>query len=247
MNAFRFTPPGGHVRVEMEVKQHRVFVCVHDDGRGADPRQLASALDAFRAIDSHTGDRDGGGLGLGLSIANFIVREHHGTLRIDSPGPGRGATVTIELPLAEPAAGPTALSRGSEALSGEQGLAGVRVLLVEDDTDEREVLTEMLTAEGARVCPSPSAKAALQELSDFSPDVIVSDIGMHDEDGRWLIQEVRSRPPPLGKVPAVALTARGHPEEAQAAKDAGYQRCLPKPPEPRALTEAIAKLGGPHG
>jgi K+-sensing histidine kinase KdpD/ActR/RegA family two-component response regulator len=242
-NALRFTPPGGHVRVELEVRDGRALVQVRDDGRGVASHELARLLEPFRSGKDRP-ERGERGLGLGLAIANYIVREHRGSLKVESPGPGRGTTTTIELPLAEPTAGMLALSDGSRKGDGVAKLTGIRVLVVDDDTDARQALAEMLAAEGADVRPAPPARVALEELKEFSPHVIVTDIEMPDQ-GHWFIREVRALPPPLATIPALALTNQSRPEDAERALAAGYQRQLPKPPEPRRLTEAIAQLGAP--
>lgn len=241
VNAFRFTPPGGHVRVELEVRDRSAFVSVRDDGRGVAAHEMDRLFEPFRAGKSRAvrGER---GLGLGLAIANYIVQEHHGALRIESPGPGHGSTATMELPLAEPTAGVLALS--GEPRTTPAPLAGLRVLVVDDDNDAREALTEMLAAEGADVRPVPPARAAFDELTEFSPHVIVTDIDM-PEQSQWFMRELRAMPPPLATIPALALTAQARPEDAERTRAAGYQRHLSKPPEPRALTDAVAELGAP--
>jgi CheY-like chemotaxis protein len=199
-------------------------------------------FDAFRKTDGAPMRRERG-LGFGLAVANYIVKEHRGALRIDSPGPGRGTTVTVELPLAEPTAGVLAESRATISTQEAAPLAGFRVLLVDDDADTREALGEVLAMEGAEVRTAPSAKAALDTLSAFAPTVIVSEICLPERNGYWFIHEVRALQSPLAHLPALALTAHARPEDAQAAIAAGYQRQLTKPPEPRALTEIVAQLG----
>jgi CheY-like chemotaxis protein len=241
-NAFRFTPPGGHVWVDLDVKDGCAFVRVRDDGRGIAGDQLPRVFEPFYSTNDSPLRRSRG-LGLGLAIARYIVQEHRGMLRIESPGPGRGTTVTIELPIAQPTAGVLAVSEPGGEERRVAPLARIRVLVVDDDTDARRTLTEMLMAEGADVRPTPSARAALDELRDFQPHVIVTDITMPDGDSLKFIREVRALPPPLATVPALALTAHARPGDAAAAAAAGYQRQLSKPPEPKALTEAIAQLG----
>jgi signal transduction histidine kinase/CheY-like chemotaxis protein len=244
-NAIKFTPAGGHVRVDMENRDLSAFIRVRDDGRGIAGGALRRVFEAFRRGDGTTMHREGG-LGLGLAIAEYIVQEHHGSIHVESPGIGRGTTVTVQIPLAEPGAA-ALTARGARAATREPPLTGVRLLLVEDDTDTREALAELLASEGAEVRQAASSRAGLDALNDFSPSVIVSDIGMPEEDGYAFMRKVRALGKPAASVPALALTAYGRPEDAQAAVAAGYQRHLAKPPQPRALTEAILLLGGAGG
>jgi K+-sensing histidine kinase KdpD len=250
-NAFRFTPPGGHIHVNMEVRQRRVFVVVEDDAKGPVPEQLAKAMTEFQKGDWGTGAREGS-LGLALAIANYIVREHRGTLRLESAGDdGKGTRVTIELPLAEPTAGVMEVQGKGARGDDKRGrpaprLSGMRVLVIEDDTDEREVLAEMLAAEGANVATAISTSEAYEQVKEFEPDVVVYDVAVHDADGGAFAREITNRGAPKGPIPTLALTAHDRPEERQTAKQAGYRECLTKPPEPRVLTETIARLGAPR-
>jgi K+-sensing histidine kinase KdpD/CheY-like chemotaxis protein len=238
--AIRFTPPGGHVTVEMARHERGVTVRVEDDGKGLSPSQLARVLEPFRTGRESEMRRERG-LGLGLAIANYIVREHKGTFNVESAGAGQGTTTTMELPVAEPTAGVLSLSDGGAQRHAP--LTGRRVLVVDDDTDAREALSEMLAAEGADVRSAPGAEVALEEIREFSPHVIVTDT---DIDRNYdFIRRLRALPPPLASIPALALTARTAPQEGLAAIAAGYQRQLPKPPEPRALTETVVQLGNP--
>jgi K+-sensing histidine kinase KdpD len=236
-NAFRFTPPGGHVTVEMARRRHCVAISVRDDGRGIPRGQVPHVLEAFRLGEDSEMRRERG-LGLGLSIANFIVREHKGLLQVDSAGLGEGTTVTMELPLAEPVAGMVGVSADG-ARVGIAPLRGRRVLVVDDDTDAREALAELLMAEGAEVRALPSSDA-LDELRRFGPDVIVTDIDA--ERGQEFIRDVRGLPSPLSSIPALALIPLSRPEEGDATKGDGYERHLTKPPKPEALTAAINQM-----
>jgi CheY-like chemotaxis protein len=162
-------------------------------------------------------------------------------VRIDSDGVGRGATVTVELPAADVVPGLLASATVADA-AREATLGGLRVLVVDDDADARDAVAEMLAAEGAQVKSAPSARAALLALSAFSPNAIVSDIGMPEEDGYWLMRKVRALTTEVATVPAVALTAYSRPEDVRAAIAAGYQQHLPKPPEPGRLADVVAYL-----
>jgi K+-sensing histidine kinase KdpD len=240
-NAFKSTPPGGHVRVRLDVGQHRACVHVSDDGAGLSPEERNRIFEGFRKQNDGSGDRLRG-LGLAMPIAKHIVEEHRGRLRIHSPGPGQGTTVTIELPLAEPVAGMLAVS-GARSSSARLPLRGIRVLVVDDDPDAREVLSEMLASEGADVRPAPSASEALETLEEFSPGVIVCDTGLPEDDSTTFVRKLRERPEPIARVPAVALVEHARPDRVKAAKEAGFARQLPKPPDPRALIQAVADLG----
>jgi signal transduction histidine kinase len=239
-NALKFTPRGGHVGIESDRVDGKCLLRVRDDGKGISPGDIAHVFEAFRQADSSSTRREGG-LGLGLSIVKHIVCEHHGSVRIDSAGVGCGATVTVELPAADPVPGPRAAGAAPQH-AGKATLGGLRVLVVDDDADARDAVAEMLAAQGAQVKSAPSAKAALLALSAFSPNAIVSDIGMPDEDGYWLMRKVRALATNVATVPAVALTAYSRPEDVRAAMAAGYQEHLAKPPEPERLANVVAHL-----
>jgi K+-sensing histidine kinase KdpD len=235
-NAVRFTPPGGRVTVDMERRRQRVGLVVRDDGRGIDPGELSHILEPLRT-DGDAQLRSERGLGLGLPIANFIVQEHKGTFRVESDGVGLGTKVTIELPIAEPVAGMLSISAERETRG--PLLSGRRILVVDDDTDAREALTELLSAEGAQVHSAHSTDALL-EVRDFAPHVIVTNTDA--ERGREVIRSVRALPAPLSSTPALALVTRMEQDDGAAAQSAGYQRRMAKPPEPKALTDAIQQL-----
>jgi K+-sensing histidine kinase KdpD/CheY-like chemotaxis protein len=239
-HAIRFTPPGGHVTVDLTKREHGAILRIEDDGKGLSPSQLARVLEPFRSGQDSDVRRDRG-LGLGLAIANYVVREHKGSFTVDSPGMGRGTTITMSLPVAEPTAG--RLGVAANGRTRQAPLAGRRVLVVDDDTDAREALSEMLAAEGADVRSAPGAEVALDEVREFSPHVIVTDTDIDRDYG--FIRRLRALPPPLATIPALALTARSAPQEGLAAIAAGYQRQLAKPPEPRTLTETVVQLGNP--
>jgi CheY-like chemotaxis protein len=243
-HAFKCTPPGGHVRVHLDVGTHKACVHVTDDGSGLSPEQRSRIFESFRR-PATDGGSDARGLGLAMPIAKHIVEEHRGRMHVASAGPGRGTTVTIELPLAEPVAGMLAVSGGMR--TGErQPLRGINVLVVDDDPDAREVLAEMLASEGADVRPAPSVTVALEAMEDFTPAVVVCDTGLPDEDSETFVRKLRGKETPLAKVPAVALIEHARPERVQAAKAAGFEKQLSKPPDPRALIQAVAELGARH-
>jgi PAS domain S-box-containing protein len=249
-NAIKFTPSGGRVDVRVEGGPGAVRISVADTGRGISPGFLPYVFERFRQADSTT-TRAHGGLGLGLAIVRHLVELHGGTVRAESAGEGRGATFTVELP-ARPGAGAGG-GREAHGLAGGQeraraegdALAGVRVLLVEDDADGRELIAYMLRSAGAEVRAVESAAAAIDALDAAPPDVIVSDIGMAGEDGYALIRRVRARRRDRGgAIPAIALTAFAAPEDRARALAAGYQVHIPKPVMPGDLAGAIRGVLG---
>jgi CheY-like chemotaxis protein len=238
-HAFRCTPPGGHVRVEVEPQERVVLVRVVDDGRGLSADKLRKVFEPFTRHDAWAGP-DGGGMTLGLPIAKYILEQHRGQLRVESEGAGHGVAITLELPRADPLAGMLAVSGGTR--TSVAPLDGVRVLLVDDDPGAREALAETLAVEGAEVRPVPSAQAAIDQLGDYSPDVVVSNLVMSEGDNNAFMRRVRGLPSPVAAVPALALVDHAIPEGTARAAEAGFQRQLPKPPEPKALIQAVGQL-----
>jgi signal transduction histidine kinase/ActR/RegA family two-component response regulator len=242
-NAVKFTPAGGTVTVRMRCLDPKVEICVSDTGCGIDPRFLASVFDGFRQEDRPI-PRTTGGLGLGLAIAKHLVELHGGTLRAQSAGEGLGATFSLTLPLAPKDESPTPRKRPGAAVH----LDGVRVLVVEDDPDTRELLRRLLVSSKAVVETASSSAEALALLERMTPDVLVSDIGLPGEDGYALMRKLRARETEKGgAIPALALTALARQEDRRRALLAGFQLHLVKPIEPAELTAAIASLAGGNG
>jgi PAS domain S-box-containing protein len=243
-NAIKFTPRGGHVELTLSYATDRAILAVTDDGQGIEPEFLPHIFDRFRQADASIARRHGG-LGLGLSIVKHLVELHGGAVRAESPGKGGGARFVVELPL--PAAGeePVGASAGLGAAARGSGaiLAGIRVLVVEDEPDAQEIALRMLEESGASASGASSAAEALAALESAQPDVLVSDIGLPEVDGYELIRRVRTgAPPPACDVPAVALTAFARPEDRARALGAGFQAHVPKPVEPGILVTTVAKL-----
>ncbi len=222
-------------------------IAVSDTGRGIGREFLPYVFDRFRQGDSSS-TRRFGGLGLGLGIVRHLVELHGGTVAASSLGQGKGATLVVTLPLATiPAKHDRPDARSSRAVGGEcppLTLGGVRVLVVEDDVDSRALLEKILRDCGAEVTPAASAAEAFERFSRSKPDIIVSDIGMPEEDGYSLLKRIRATENGDSPVPAVALTALARPEDRRRALLTGYQMHLAKPVEPAELRMAVASLVG---
>lgn len=247
-NATKFTPRNGRVEIRLARLASQARIQVSDSGRGLSPRFLPNIFEYFRQADSTT-TREHGGLGLGLAIARQLVELHRGSIRAESPGEGQGSTFTVELPLLTlaPAERPQAtLAPPAEAAL--PMLEGVRVLLVEDDRDSREALEVLLARQcGATVTAAGSVREALDAFQRERPDVLISDIGMPQEDGFALIRQVRALAPERGgRVPALALTGYARKQDRTRALAAGYQAHLAKPVDPDELSRVLTKLLSPQ-
>ncbi|HEY6189500.1 MAG TPA: PAS domain S-box protein [Pyrinomonadaceae bacterium] len=249
-NAVKFTPRGGEVSVTLRRADSQVEVVVSDTGQGINADFLPFVFDRFRQADGST-TRAYGGLGLGLAIVRHLVEMHGGTVRAESAGVGHGATFIITLPLMAVQAVHADSSYGAQPLSDTEqldcppSLKDVRILIVDDETDARFLLTTILERCEASVLSVGSASEALAALAQFKPHILVSDIGMPDEDGYALIRKVRALGPGEGgKIPAIALTAYAREEDRMRALLAGFQVHVAKPVNP---TELIAVIGGLAG
>ncbi|HYW22384.1 MAG TPA: ATP-binding protein [Nodularia sp. (in: cyanobacteria)] len=240
-NAVKFTPNSGQVSVELRQLHGLAQIRVIDTGKGISPQFLSHVFEYFRQEDSST-TRKFGGLGLGLAIVRQIVEMHGGTVLAESQGDNQGATFIVQLPLmqqgtliaSEPIHTPT---------EAEMPLQGVQILLVDDDLDTREFQAFVLSQSGATVTDVASGLEALQALEQFTPDVLVSDIGMAKMDGYMLMQQIRSRPPNQGgTIPAIALTAYAAEIDQQKALQVGFQTHITKPVDPEELVSAITNL-----
>jgi PAS domain S-box-containing protein len=248
-NAIKFTPKGGQVQVRVKRADSHLEVIVSDTGKGIDRKLLPFVFDRFRQGDSST-TREHVGLGLGLAIVRHLVELHGGAVRASSEGEGKGAEFVVELPTSVLARLPEPDKRAridpivGEAIQGPMpSLAGLRILLVDDEPDAREVVAAILGAAGAEVASAASARAALEMVRELNPDVLVSDIGMPGEDGYELIRKVRALPPEGGgRVPAIALTAFARTQDRLKVISAGYQMHVPKPVEPVELATVVASL-----
>jgi CheY-like chemotaxis protein len=233
--------------VSVELDATGVSIVVTDTGIGINPDVIPRVFDRFWQADS-SATRTHGGLGLGLAIVRTIVEMHGGVVRVESEGQGKGSTFTVRLPttpgITSPLGEPPATASEAPIARGSAGLEGVHVLVVDDEPDARDVTAKILAFAGASVAVAASAVEGLEAFKAGRPDILVSDIGMPERDGYWLLREVRALPPPAGSVPAVALTAYAHPEDTERALHAGFQKHIAKPAPPDALVEAVAALAG---
>ena len=245
-NAIKFTPPEGKVSVELARRGESFEITVRDTGAGIDPAFLPHIFERFRQ-GSDSGARRQGGLGLGLSIVRHIVEMHDGTVEARSEGRDQGSTFVVRLPAVDTSAGkvPPVGREGQEGMAAAPRLDGLRVLVVDDEADARNLIAAVLQGRGARVYMAASAADAMAMLQAERPDVVLSDISMRDEDGYDLIRKVRALPPESGgRTPAAALTAYGRLEDRMKALSAGFQLHVAKPVDPAELAAVVATLGG---
>ena len=238
-NALKFTPQGGQVDIGVRRDGARLVITVADNGIGIRADFLPHVFDRFRQADAST-TRKHGGLGLGLAIVKHLVEQHGGTVAASSDGEMQGACFTVRLPLSAPA---TSARRAGNTAPALPDLRGVKVLLVDDEIDARELTERILRDSHAEVHSVASAAQALQLLPSVRPHVLVSDIGMPDMDGYDLLAQIRARPQDdAGSLPALALTAFARPQERQRALDSGYQAYVSKPLDPVELLALVAQL-----
>ena len=243
-NAIKFTGEGGRISVDIITSGQSAQVRVSDTGRGIAPEAMPNLFRQFSQVEpSH--DISKGGLGLGLSIVKILVGKHGGTVVAESEGIGKGSAFTITLPLRAIEMPPVTIPTEA-SMSGERQLKGLRILVVEDDNDSREVLQLFLEQTGAIVESVPSAKEAMNVFKRppaSLPDVIISDLAMPEEDGYSLISRIRQLPPEKGgQIPALALSAFATAESKQRALDVGFDHYCTKPFEPDQLTRDIVNL-----
>jgi PAS domain S-box-containing protein len=253
-NAIKFTPNGGRIDVRVERDDLCVRLVVKDAGVGIAAEHLPHIFERFRQVDS-SNVRAHGGLGLGLAIVDYLVRQQAGTVVAESEGLDKGATFIVEFPLTssevingnfaaiELFSGRTCASLERAESSTDGKLKNLRILIVEDDLDTQELLKTVLQQHGAEVVAVDSAAGALADLGRVKPDVIISDIAMVGENGYELIRKIRSLPPAQGgHIPAIALTAYAGLVDRRRALLAGFQTHLAKPVEPDDLIAVILSL-----
>jgi len=246
-NALKFTPAGGRVSVTLESLADRAHVTIADTGEGISAEFLPYVFDRFRQADG-TSTRNHMGLGLGLAIVKHVMEVHGGSVAARSEGVGKGATFIVTLPLAGEVEGqPRGPIADRMPSSGQvpQTALGIRVLVVEDDVETRDILAAILERAGFSYRVATRASEALSVLDDWQPDVIVSDIGMPDMDGYAFVRHLRARTAEQGgHIPALALSAFARAEDRELALRSGYQAHIAKPVEPADLVKAIATLTG---
>ena len=247
-NAVKFTPKGGRIQVRLQRINSHVEVVVSDTGRGVDPKLLPFIFERFRQGDSST-TREHGGLGLGLAIVRHLVELHGGVVNAYSDGAGKGAEFIVQLPTlvsartSQPGEERVHPSAGGNLPGGVPALAGVRVLVVDDERDAREIISVILGEAGAEIATASSTREALDLVERWKPDVLISDIGMPGESGYDLIRKVRALPAGKGgQTPAIALTAYARVEDRLKILSAGFQMHVPKPIEPIELATVVASL-----
>ena len=245
-NAVKFTPRGGQVLVAMACHDATVEISVTDTGQGMSAVFLPHVFERFRQAEGSI-TRTHGGLGLGLSIVKHLVELHGGTVSAFSEGEGHGSRFTVRLPVAsagrheeDPSSVP---SSGGEAAPASNQLAGLRLLVVDDDEDARSMLTVLLESHGARVQTAASVAEARRRFESAPPDLVVSDIGMPHEDGYALVAWLRARPVAAGgEVPAIALTAYARSQDRAHALQAGFDSHVAKPIDPVELLAVLTRL-----
>jgi PAS domain S-box-containing protein len=243
-NAVKFTSRDGFVEVRLKRQGTDVGIIVSDTGEGISPEFVPHMFDRFRQAESTT-RRHQGGLGLGLAIVRHLVEAHGGTVWAASKGLGKGASFTVTLPL-------LAVSRDTNRSAGDKKLTeqasatilkGLRVLVIDDEPDARELLTLALAQSGAEVKAAANARLGLDILKEWRPDVLVSDIGMPGQDGYDLIRSVRALESDNGgRIPALALTGYASADDVLRAQQAGFQTHMSKPVAPNDLVGAVARL-----
>jgi PAS domain S-box-containing protein len=249
-NAIKFTPRGGTVSISLKCVESNARLTVSDTGEGISEAFLPYVFDRFRQAEGSI-SRKQGGLGLGLAVVRHLVELHGGTIEAESAGMGEGSTFTVDLPLAQERRDPARAEERRRELERRRSrkdrvrLDGIHVLLVEDDDDSRKLLGTMLKRYGAKVTSTKSAAEALDVFSNELPDLLISDIGMPDEDGYELIRKLRERPIDQGgATPAIALTGYASRKDRERALAAGYHKHMAKPVEQAEMIAAIAGLVG---
>ena len=244
-NAVKFTPHGGKISVRLEQDGSDARVTVEDTGQGIAPEFLPRVFDRFRQADSST-TRSFGGLGLGLAIVRHLVELHGGTVSAQSDGVNKGATFSATFPLLADRVEPIPVAHSGEMRALDlHSLDGLRVLLVDDEPEARQIISTVITRTGAEVTACACASEALVKILEWKPDVILSDIAMPDEDGYSFINKVRSLPREKGgATPAAALTAYARDVDRRQALAAGYQMHIAKPVGAGQLVTMIARLAG---
>lgn len=242
-NAVKFTPNGGQIEIRLEQTDTKALIQVKDTGKGITPEFLPHVFEYFRQEDGST-VRKFGGLGLGLAIVRYLTEQHGGTVKAASSGEGKGATFTVLLPMTKDSNEENPdVAEVSSSIMSSLPLANLRILVVDNEADMRELIATILEQTGAQIKVLTSAMEALETLDSFNPDIVISDIGMPEMDGYELLRQIRSRSSEQGgNIPAIALTAYAGEINQQQALAAGFQQHIAKPVEPEELVQAIMNL-----
>jgi two-component system CheB/CheR fusion protein len=248
-NAVKFSPKGTLISVSLSKRNGMAQIRVADTGRGISPDFLPNVFDRFRQADASSTRRHGG-LGLGLDISRQLVELHGGTIEVESEGLGKGAAFTVSLPLRKVRTSKV-LGAKKNPTSGSTfpaNLQDVHILLVEDDQQTRDALTMIMRTANAEVIPAETAAAAFDLFCLQKPDVVISDIGLPEEDGYSLIERIRERESTAGEahVPAIALSAFTRDEDRVRALAAGFQSHLGKPVDPDVLIAMVRDAAHPQ-
>ncbi|WP_416676755.1 ATP-binding response regulator [Egbenema bharatensis] len=245
-NAIKFTPEEGRIEIRLDTVGNQARIQVKDTGKGINPEFLPYIFEYFRQADSSM-TRTQGGLGLGLAIVHHLVELHGGTVSAESPGEGQGATFTVLLPFQKRDSRPDepedTEAESSCTAPSTLDLQGLRIVLVDDELDTREFLSFLLRQHNAEVQSFEAADSAFTAFAEWPADILISDIGMPQEDGYSLLRRIRKLPTDQGgTVPAIALTAYAREEDRQKALDAGFQSHLAKPVNSTELLNTILHL-----
>jgi PAS domain S-box-containing protein len=242
-NAVKFTPDGGRVTIKLERVGDRAQISVNDTGKGISREFLPHVFECFRQADASV-TRTHGGLGLGLAIVRHLVELHGGEVSVNSLGIGQGATFTVQVPLILKSSDTAETTPAKPELEfNSLDLEGIRVLVVDDDFDNREFFNVILEQYQAKVMTVASAREVSSVLRTFKPHILISDIGMPDIDGYTLLRSIRCLSPEQGgTIPAIAVTAYARAEDTQKALESGFQRHFSKPIEAYELITAIVEL-----
>ncbi|HVE71470.1 MAG TPA: ATP-binding protein, partial [Thermoanaerobaculia bacterium] len=246
-NAVKFTPRGGTITVRVARSGPVLRLTVQDTGRGIEQDYLPHVFEPFTQEDASM-TRSHEGIGLGLSIARSLVELHGGRIRAASEGVDRGATFTMELPVLE-GQSPAARAQESSARpvaaapdSTLSDLRGVRVLVIDDQDVTRDLVVSIFSRAQAEVAAASSVREGVAAFNSFSPDIVVCDLAMPDQDGYAFLRTIRALPPPASATPIVALTAFGHPDDRRHALAAGFDEYLKKPIDPPELTATVLRV-----
>lgn len=238
-NAIKFTPSGGQVTVRLQKVDAYAQLQVADTGIGISADFLPHVFEYFRQADAST-TRSTGGLGLGLTISRHLVEMHGGTINAASLGEGQGAIFTVMLPLQSTQ---PKIEQAQAPLDSASELLGIKAIVVDDQVDTRELIVFVLEQQGAKVVSASSVSEALEKLTQYKPDILITDISMPNQDGYTLLQKARNLLQKQGSdVPALAITAYAREEDRQQAISAGFQMHLAKPIDPLELVKAVVKI-----